>query len=76
MSHVVKLRVNGSDFVGFKGGEVRTGLDQICSSFSLQYHDARGAAEPTPIEAGDRCSLLVDDVVIMDGYVDLSLIHI
>ncbi len=69
-AHTVKLRVNGVDFEGFKGGEIRLGLDQICSSFSLSYFDARGSSAPTPIEDGDRVTVLIDDRVIMDGWVD------
>jgi prophage tail gpP-like protein len=69
-SHVVKLRVNGVDFEGFEGGEVRLGIEQLCSSFSLQYFDNRGSQAPTPIEDGDRATLLIDDRVIMDGWVD------
>jgi len=72
MSHVVKLRVNGEDFAGFKGGTISLGLDQLSSSFSFEYHDARGASNPLPIEEGDRCMLLIDDRVIMDGWVDDS----
>lgn len=75
MSHVVKLRVNGADYSGFKSGEISLGLDQICSSFSLTYFDARGSTQPAPIEDGDRCSLLIDDVLIMDGWVDESNIE-
>lgn len=67
MSHVVKLRVNGADYAGFQGGEIRLGIDQICSSFSLDYFDGHGA---TPIEWGDRCQLLIDDALVMDGYAD------
>lgn len=72
MTHVVKLRVNGEEFSGFKGGEVSLGLDQLCSSFSLDYHDRRGTKNPVPIEDGDRCTLLIDDVVVMDGWVGSS----
>lgn len=72
MTHVVKLRVNGEEFAGFKGGTISLGLDQLCSAFSFEYHDRRGAENPVPIEEGDRCSLLIDDRVIMDGWVDDS----
>jgi prophage tail gpP-like protein len=72
VSHVVKLQVNGADFEGFKGGEVRLGIDQICGSFSLDYYDGRGTANRLPIDSGNRCTLLIDDKVIMDGWVDDS----
>ncbi len=71
-THSVKLRVNGVDYAGFKGGEISLGLDQLCSSFSLDYYDARASSAPAPIVAGDRCAILIDDVVIMDGWVDES----
>jgi prophage tail gpP-like protein len=74
-SHSVKLRVNGTDFAGFKSGEISLGLDQLCSSFLLSYFDARGSQAPTPIDDGDRCTLLIDDRVIMDGWVDESKVE-
>lgn len=74
-AHVVKLSVNGTDFGGFEGGEVRLGLDQICSSFSLTYFDNRSPGSPPPIDCGDRCTLTIDDRVVMDGWVDESNIE-
>lgn len=75
LAHTVKLRVNGVDFEGFKSGEISLGIEQLCSSFSLEYFDSRGSQAPTPIESRDRCTLLIDDRVIMDGWVDSSSIE-
>jgi prophage tail gpP-like protein len=69
--HTVELRVGGHVYGGFLRGSVRQSLDRLAITFQLSYTDrwAEGQ-EPWPIEEGDACAVLVDDEVLVEGYVD------
>jgi prophage tail gpP-like protein len=70
----VRLEVNGVAYGGFRSGEFKLGLEQMCNSFNLRYSDVwieRG--ERPPIEEGDRCKLIVDGNAMIDGWVDEAI---
>ena len=67
----VRLEVNGVGYGGFRSGEFTLSLEQMCNSFALKYSDvwiAQGARQP--IQEGNRCKLIVDGNVMVDGWVD------
>lgn len=67
----VELEVNGVLYGGFQSGDVRLGIEQLSSSFTLRYADVweRGGTS-VPIQEGDRCKLSIDGRVVIDGWVD------
>lgn len=67
----VRLNVNGVAYGGFRSGEFKLSMEQVCNDFSLVYSDAwteRG--ESVPIVEGNRCKLTVNGNVMIDGWVD------
>lgn len=69
--HTVELRVGGDVFGGWTSGRVEQSLDNIASTFGLEYVDQWAADSlPWPIEEGDECAILIDDEPLISGYVD------
>jgi prophage tail gpP-like protein len=67
----VRLEIQGVGYGGFRSGEFKLGLEQMCNSFDLRYSDVwveRGSH--SPIHEGDRCKLTVDGNAMIDGWVD------
>ena len=67
----IRLEVNGLAYGGFRSGEFRLSLEQMCNDFSLDYADVwQQRGERCPIQEGNRCKLTVDGNVMIDGWVD------
>lgn len=69
----VRLEVQGVGYGGFRSGEFKLGMEQMCNSFDLKYSDVWVEhGSHSPIREGDRCKLIVDGDVMIDGWVDDS----
>lgn len=69
--HTVELRVGGQVYGGWKSGRLSQSLEQLASTWSLDYFDAWAHNdEPWPIEEGDEVELLIDGERATIGYVD------
>lgn len=68
----VRLKVDGTDYLGWKRIHIERGIDTISGVFGLEVSDRWGAAQtPWPIKPGAECQLSVDGAVIIAGYVDV-----
>lgn len=67
----VHLQVNGKRYGGWKSVQITRSIESIAGSFSLEVTDQQaGAAESWPIVEEDKCQVLIDSDVVVDGYVD------
>lgn len=71
MADDVFLIVNGRRYSGWKSLRVTRTIEGLCGSFSLDVSDRwDGKVAPWPIAEGDECQVLIDDQIVIDGYVD------
>jgi len=71
MADDVTLQVNGKRYGGWKSIRITRSIESIAGSFTLDVSDRwDGASDPWPIAEGDVCRVLIDEVVVIDGYVD------
>lgn len=76
LESTLTMRVNGRLHSGFRSGEVTLSLEQGTNSFSLHYADQwQLDGERIRIREGDRCELVADGEVLLDGYVDEARIE-
>lgn len=65
------LVVGGRRYSGWKSIRVTSSIESISGSFALDVSDRwSGQDEPWPIAEEDACRVMIDDVVVIDGYVD------
>lgn len=73
--HRVELLINGELHGGFTGGSLSRSLSTPASSFDLEYSaTASGTGRPWPIYDGDATELRIDDVTVLTGFVDTSMV--
>jgi len=66
-----ELFINGQKFTHFTRGFVRLSLEQAASLFEFSYADLRvDLTGPPPIEAGDRCTIKLQDRLLVTGFID------
>lgn len=66
------LRVNGLDYKGWKGLSVVRSMENVAGQFSLDVSDRWAAqAESWPIREEDACQVILDNVTLIDGYIDV-----
>jgi prophage tail gpP-like protein len=71
MADEVLLLVGGKRYGGWKSIRVTRSIESIAGSFSLDVSDRwDGERDPWPIAEGDACRVLIDDVTVIDGYID------
>lgn len=69
--HQVTLTVQGRRYEGWKSVRIQRGVEQIAGTFSLDVTEkSPKQPERREIHAGDRCSLAIDGVVIITGWID------
>lgn len=67
----VMLKVNGSEYGGWKTVRIQRGIEQLAGSFTLGVSERWfGQATPRRIVPGDKCELSVDDEAVITGWVD------
>lgn len=67
----LELIVNGLRYEGWKSVRVTRSIESLAGSFSLDVSDRWGGQDvPWPIAEEDACRIAIDDVVVLDGYVD------
>ncbi len=67
----VRLKVDGHVFGGWREITIRRGLEQLCASFDLTLTDRwSGQDTARPIMPGASCTVLVDNIPVIAGYVD------
>jgi prophage tail gpP-like protein len=70
MSEVI-LTVNGARYGGWTRVEIRSGIEQISSTFSLGLTERwSDRAEAWPIRQGDACTVAAGGEILITGYVD------
>ncbi len=70
MANVILL-VNGQSFDGWKRIRITRGIEALSGFFELSVSDRwNGAAQKWPINAEDQCSVLVDGIPVITGFVD------
>jgi prophage tail gpP-like protein len=68
---VIRLRVNGKEYSGWKTARVTRGIEAISNGFDLSVSDRWGSREaPWSIYEEDQCTVLLGDTVVITGYVD------
>ncbi len=66
----VVLKVNGTDYSGWKTASVTRGINQLAGNFSLSVSEQwPGSSLPT-VGAGDECQILVNNTPVITGYID------
>jgi prophage tail gpP-like protein len=73
----IRLEVSGRSYSGWKSVRVTRSMDTLCGSFELSATDRwseRG--QPMAIKPQDACRVLIDDDVVIDGYVDARPIRV
>lgn len=67
----VELRVNGSYYGGWKSIRIERGMEQIAGTFELSVTDRWAEhSEVRQINPGQSCQVLIDEAVVITGYVD------
>lgn len=66
----VLLRVNGTEYAGWKSARVVRSIESAAGSFELSVSDRWAGSAPWPILEGDECTVVVAGVVVLTGYVD------
>lgn len=67
----LRLRVGGREYGGWKAARVTRGIEAIAGAFELSIFDRWGGQDvPWPIAEEEECQLLIDDEVVITGYVD------
>ncbi len=70
MANVILL-VNGQSFDGWQRIRITRGIEALSGFFELSVSDRwNGAAQKWPINAEDQCSVLVDGIPVITGFVD------
>jgi prophage tail gpP-like protein len=72
VNHVVELKRFGVRHRGLIRGSITLSIEQIAPPFQCTYAEALGSEKPRYFGSGDFISLLIDDEVVTDGYVDVS----
>lgn len=73
MADPLILKVGGQQFEGWKGVDLRRGLDSLSGSFSVGLTDRwEGHPERWDIEAGSACSVYIGDDLVMTGWIDTA----
>lgn len=68
---MIEVKVGGSIYGGWKGARVQFGIEQIANSFEVEVTDRwPGQNVPRPIKRGESCQVLIDNEVVITGYVD------
>lgn len=73
----IRLVVNERSYSGWKSVRVTRAMDALTGSFELSATDRwteRG--QPMAIQPQDACKVLIDDEVVIDGYVDARPIRV
>jgi prophage tail gpP-like protein len=67
----VALRVNGKEYDGWKSARVTRGIETVSGSFELEVSDRwKDQDQPWSIFEEDECTVLIDGVPVITGYVD------
>jgi prophage tail gpP-like protein len=67
----LELKVNGRAYGGWKSVRVTRGIEAVAGSFELSVSDRWGVEDkPRPIFEEDECSVAIDGVPVITGYVD------
>lgn len=75
--NTVTLRVNGSNYYGWKGISITRSVDQAAGTFSLDVTDKWSVQSlPLPIQPGDECSVSIGGQPVITGYVDKTSISV
>lgn len=71
MSDVAVLKIGGRDYQGWKRVSINRSLETGAGDFELSVSEQWSASgAPWPISAGDACEVLIDDTVVIRGWVD------
>lgn len=72
MTDKVALRIGGKDYGGWKTVKVTCSIEALAGSFSLSVTDRWSShSQPWPIRRGDECTVLINDVPMLTGFVDV-----
>lgn len=63
----MKLEVNGQPYGNFKSASVEIRLDALSNTFSF----SAVATGPLPFKGGDSCRVLVDEIPVLTGYIEV-----
>lgn len=67
----VELKVDGQIYGGWKTVRIPFGIEQIANSFELSVTDKWAVGDrPRPIKPQSACQVLIDNQVVITGYVD------
>lgn len=74
MNNAVLLRVNGTDYGGWKEVEISAGIERLSRDFNLAVTDRwPGQAEfPRRVRPGDVCEVFIGSDKVLTGYVDAT----
>ena len=64
----INLEVNGVEYTNFTMATVTLSLDTLANDFSFQATHPSG--EQLPLKGGDKCSILVDGVLVVTGFIE------
>jgi prophage tail gpP-like protein len=70
-----ELRIGGTAYVGWTSIRLTKSLEQLAHSFSISLTDRWAADDtilPFEITAGQTCSVVVDGITLLSGYIDAN----
>ncbi len=71
MSDVIALSVNGAAYDGWETVTVNRNIDALAASFDLSISSRWSIdSDPVPIRAGDACTIKINGVLVLTGYID------
>lgn len=70
---IVSIVVNGRKYSGMTSARITRSIKTLAGSFALEVSDRwDGESDPWPIQNEDACRVMIDDEVMIDGFVDTT----
>lgn len=72
--NIVKLKVNGTEYAGWKSVRIEPGIEQQARSFELSVTDTWPGKSDLPrrVRPGDACQVWIGPDLVLTGYIDAT----
>lgn len=66
----IRIRANGQELEGFVRGTLTLTMDEAVNSFEVEYALRDERLAERALYPGDACAVVIDDEIVLDGFVD------
>lgn len=68
----IAVRIDGQDYADYLDASVTCSLENFARTFQISYSDKwiQAFTDSFPFTEGDTCEIVVDDEVVIDGFID------